>query len=194
VDYETLLKVVMLHRDEGVSSGVALEQVGALVEQALMGAVRAFIAMREKEGAATAADLLSRNSRLREIVRDIRANSGDTVQTYRDALLQRLRQLDLKIDLNDERLLKELAFFADRVDVTEELTRLDSHLEQFESTIKQADARDEPVGRKLEFLIQEINREFNTIGSKANNIAVTRCVLDAKNEVERQREQVQNAE
>ena len=195
LDYETLLKVMMLHRDDASgSSRKADEVVAPLVHGALEQAIIAFISMREREGLATADDLLARNERLLDIVASVREASKGTAVTYRDVLLQRLRQLDLDIDLSDERLLKELAFFADRVDTTEEITRLESHLAQFRSTIEGARTSDEPVGRKLEFLIQEINREFNTIGSKANNIEITRFVLDAKNEVERQREQVLNAE
>jgi len=194
MDYETILRVVMLHREEGVSRKRNEAAVEALVTGALEQALLAFLLMREKEGKATEADMLERNERLLDTVFAIRKNAEGSVPNYRDALLARLRQLGLDLDLSDERLLKELAFFADRADVTEELTRLESHLDQFKTTIVAARGDAEPVGRKLEFLIQEINREFNTIGSKANNIEITRLVLDAKNEVERQREQVQNVE
>jgi uncharacterized protein (TIGR00255 family) len=193
LDFDTLLRVVLLHREEG-RSGRQEEVVRALVLSALEQAVVGFVSMREREEQATCSDLLQRNARLAELVSGIRVHSANSVGAYRDALLARLRQLGLEINLDDERFLRELAFFADRVDVAEELTRLDSHLAQFRATIELARSSDEPVGRKLEFLIQEINREFNTIGSKANNIEVTRRVLDAKNEVERQREQVQNVE
>jgi uncharacterized protein (TIGR00255 family) len=194
MDYETLLRVVLLHREEGGSQKKGTEAVTALVQGALEQAVVAFVAMRAKEGAALDRDLQDRNERLLDIVFAVRKQAQGASINYRDLLLQRLKQLGLNLDLNDERLLKELAFFADRVDVTEELTRLESHLEQFKSTLIAARSSGEPVGRKLEFLIQEINREFNTIGSKANNVEITRSVLDAKNEVERQREQVQNLE
>jgi uncharacterized protein (TIGR00255 family) len=195
MDYETLLRVVMLNReDSSVSRKQDVEVVSALVNVSLDQAVAAFVAMRGKEGGALEKDLLERNERLLDLVYAIRTQSKGTVESYRDALLQRLKQLGVDLDLNDERLLKELALFADKADTTEELTRLESHLSQFRSTVIAARSSDEPVGRKLEFLIQEINREFNTIGSKANNVEVTRSVLDAKNEVERQREQVQNVE
>ena len=194
MDYETLLRVILMQRDDATSGKRDEEAVTKLVMTALDGAISAFVAMREKEGAALGVDLLARNDRLSVIVETIRAQSLGTVAAYRDALLQRLKSLGLEINLDDERLLKELAFFADRADVAEELTRLGSHLVQFRATIEAAKKNDEPLGRKLEFLIQEINREFNTIGSKANKLEVTRAVLDAKNEVERQREQVQNLE
>ena len=193
MDYETILRVVMLHSDQG-SSAKSGEAVSPLAFAALDQAVGNFVAMRAKEGAALEKDLLGRNETLLDLVFAIRKQAQGSVEGYRDALLQRLKQLGLALDLSDERLLKELAFFADKADVTEELTRLESHLAQFNTTVVAARSSEEPVGRKLEFLIQEINREFNTIGSKANNIEVTRSVLDAKNEVERQREQVQNVE
>jgi uncharacterized protein (TIGR00255 family) len=194
MDYETLLRVILLQRDESTGGKRDEEAVGSLVTTALDQAIAAFVAMREKEGAALGVDLLARNDKLRGIVAAITASSKGTVVNYRDALLQRLKQLNLELNLDDERLLKELAFFADRVDVAEEITRLGSHLTQFGATIEAAKKDDEPIGRKLEFLIQEINREFNTIGSKANNLEITRAVLDAKNEVERLREQVLNLE
>ena len=194
MDYETLFRVIQMQREESSRDTSDEQAVSALVLAALEQALAAFLAMRGKEGDALGADLLARNDRLGAIVETIRANSNGTVAQYRDTLLARLKSLGLELDLGDERLLKELAFFADRVDTAEELTRLGSHLAQFRSTIEAAKKTDEPVGRKLEFLIQEINREFNTIGSKANNLEVTRAVLDAKNEVERQREQVQNLE
>jgi uncharacterized protein (TIGR00255 family) len=194
MDYETLFRVIQMQRDESSRDKSDEEAVSALVLAALEKALASFLAMRGKEGDALGADLLARNDRLGAIVETIRTNSNGTVAQYRDTLLARLKSLGLELDLGDERLLKELAFFADRVDTAEELTRLGSHLAQFRSTIEAAKKSDEPVGRKLEFLIQEINREFNTIGSKANNLEVTRAVLDAKNEVERQREQVQNLE
>jgi uncharacterized protein (TIGR00255 family) len=193
MDYETILRVVLMTREENAVKKDA-SAVEGLVLAALEQALAAFLAMRGKEGAATEKDMLERNERLMDLVYAIRKNADGTVAAYRDTLLARLRQLGLELDLSDERLLKELAFFADRTDISEEMTRLESHLEQFKTTVLAARSDGESVGRKLEFLIQEINREFNTIGSKANNIAVTRLVLDAKNEVERQREQVQNVE
>ncbi len=193
MDYETILRVVLMTREENAVKKDAAAVEG-LVLTALEQALAAFLAMRGKEGAATEKDMLERNERLLDLVYAIRKNADGTVAAYRDTLLARLRQLGLELDLSDERLLKELAFFADRTDISEEMTRLESHLEQFKTTVVAARSDGESVGRKLEFLIQEINREFNTIGSKANNLAVTRLVLDAKNEVERQREQVQNVE
>ncbi|HNC24649.1 MAG TPA: DUF1732 domain-containing protein, partial [Opitutaceae bacterium] len=109
---------------------------------------------------------------------------------YREQLLQRLRQAELELDLNDERVLKEIALFADRCDITEELTRLKSHFDQFATLLKSSGE----IGRKSEFLLQEIGREVNTIGSKANDLTISRAVIELKNELERIREQMANVE
>lgn len=164
------------------------------VEPALMGvvseAVANLVAMRETEGAALGADLEKRLNNLAQGLSEIKEHSAGTVDRYREILLQRLKQAGLELELSDERVLKEIAIFSDRCDIAEEVTRLDSHLAQFLECM----AANEPIGRKLEFLLQEVNREFNTIGSKANNIAVSRHVIEAKNEIERIREQIQNIE
>lgn len=166
------------------------EDLWPLLEQALDAAIAQLIAMRASEGEALAKDLLERLGRLGQWGEEIRRLTLETVPTYREMLLQRLQKAHLEIDLNDERVLKEIALFADRADTTEEITRLASHLQQFRDTVNSAEA----VGRKLDFICQEINRELNTIGSKANNLEVTRLVIECKNELERIREQVQNIE
>ncbi len=112
------------------------------------------------------------------------------VNKHRENLLGRLEQAGLEIDVEDERVLREIALFADRCDVSEEITRLDSHLGQFSDLLD----KDEPVGRSIEFLIQEIAREINTIGSKSSSIDVSKAALSLKNELERIREQVANVE
>jgi uncharacterized protein (TIGR00255 family) len=105
-------------------------------------------------------------------------------------LLQRLRQAGLELDVEDERVLREIALFADRCDVTEELTRLRSHFDQFTALLKS----DAEIGRKAEFILQEIGREVNTIGSKANDLTISKAVIELKNELERVREQIANVE
>ncbi len=162
----------------------------ALVKSALGSALEAFVAMREAEGLALAEDLRARIGKLLAALGTIRTLSADSVPRYRELLLQRLQKADIPIDPDDERFLKEIAFFADRCDITEEITRLESHFDQFLGIIGEAGS----IGRKLDFLCQEINRELNTIGSKANNLEVTRLVIEGKNELERIREQVQNIE
>lgn len=146
--------------------------------------------MREKEGRALQVDLQARLVELAALRQSIAAHAEGTVGAYRDALLARLGQLGLDLDPSDERVLKEIALFADRCDISEELTRLNSHFEQF----KELTECDAGSGRKMDFLCQEIHREFNTIGSKANQIEITRAVIEGKNALERIREQVQNVE
>jgi uncharacterized protein (TIGR00255 family) len=146
--------------------------------------------MRAKEGDALQSDLLARIADLEALRQDIAKHSEGTVASYRNALLERLAQLDLELDAEDERVLKEVAVFADRCDISEELTRLGSHFEQFNELAQSGSS----CGRKMDFLCQEIHRELNTIGSKANQIEITRAIIDGKNALERIREQVQNVE
>ena len=146
--------------------------------------------MRVNEGKVLAEDLRQRIQDLDLLCEQIANHATNTVATYRDALMKRLKQLKLELDVNDERVLKEVAIFADRSDISEELTRLNSHFEQFNEFI---DA-DEATGRKMDFLCQEIHREFNTTGSKSSPIEITRAVIEGKNGLERIREQVQNIE
>ena len=146
--------------------------------------------MREKEGQALQVDLQARLAELEALRQNIASHAEGTVGAYKDALMDRLGQLGLELDPSDERVLKEIALFADRCDISEELTRLNSHFEQ----IKELTECDAGSGRKMDFLCQEIHRELNTIGSKANQVEITRAVIDGKNALERIREQVQNVE
>jgi uncharacterized protein (TIGR00255 family) len=127
---------------------------------------------------------------LRRNVEAVAARAPAVPAAYREQLLQRLRTAELELNLEDERVLKEIALFADRCDVTEELTRLRSHLEQFGALLRS----DGEIGRKSEFILQEIGREVNTIGSKANDLTISRAVIELKNELERIREQIANVE
>lgn len=153
-------------------------------------ALRSFAAMRAKEGEALLVDFLGRLEILRRNVDAVAMRAPLVPTAYRDQLLQRLRSAELEFNLDDERVLKEIALFADRCDVTEELTRLRSHLEQFSALLKS----DGEIGRKSEFILQEIGREVNTIGSKANDLMISRSVIELKNELERIREQIANVE
>jgi uncharacterized protein (TIGR00255 family) len=168
------------------SAEVAAPVVATTVAEAL----RAFTAMRAKEGEALLIDFLSRLEILRRNVDAVASRAPTVPAAYREQLLQRLRQAGLELDVNDERVLKEIALFADRCDVTEELTRLRSHFEQFAALLKS----EGEIGRKSEFILQEIGREVNTIGSKANDLAISRAVIELKNELERVREQIANVE
>jgi len=146
--------------------------------------------MRHDEGDNLKVDLTSRLMSLRQLRERISEVSSKTVGHYREVLLERLRALDLALDVNDERVVKEVAIFADRCDISEEVTRLDSHFNLFEQSLQ----KNEPVGRPLDFLCQEINREFNTISSKANDAALAQLSVQGKTELEKIREQVQNIE
>lgn len=166
------------------------ESAQAAVTEALTTALRAFAAMRAKEGEALFVDFIRRSEVLHRLVDAIAARAPVVPANYREQLMKRLREAGLELDLNDERVLREIALFADRCDTTEEVTRLRSHFEQFAALLKS----DAEIGRKAEFLLQEIGREVNTIGSKANDLAIARAVIDLKNELERVREQMANVE
>jgi len=166
------------------------DDVWPALERALRSALTELIKMREREGKHLAKDLIHRLKAMRKRLKEIRALHPDVVRKYRAALLERIQKADLPIDGSDERLLKEVSFFADRSDISEELTRLESHLAQFAHHLR----RSEPVGRTLEFITQEIFRELNTIGAKANDAVISQHVVACKAELERIREQIQNLE
>src|SRR4051812_44313213 len=160
------------------------------VEQALRNALVDLIKMREREGKHLAKDLIHRLKTIRKNLKEIRSLHPDVVKRYRAAMIERIEKAGLPIPGDDERLLKEISFFADRSDVSEELTRLESHLAQFAHHLR----KNEPVGRTLEFITQEIFRELNTLGAKANDAEIAQRVVAAKAELEKIREQIQNLE
>ena len=160
------------------------------VERALRAALADLIKMREREGKHLAKDLIHRLKAIRKRLKELRALHPEVVKRYRSALLERIEKAGLPLPSDDERVLKEITFFADRADVSEELTRLESHLAQFAHHLRSK----EPVGRTLEFITQEIFRELNTLGAKANDAAISQHVIVCKAELEKIREQVQNLE
>jgi len=161
------------------------------VEQALNKAVAALLKMRAREGAHLAKDLTHRISLMQKAVSRVRENAPQVAERYRTALLERVKAAGIEsLNSDDERLLKEVVLFADRSDISEELTRLQSHFQQFDELAKSK----EPIGRTLDFLAQEINREVNTIGSKANDASISREVVTLKAELEKFREQAMNVE
>lgn len=166
------------------------ETAQPVVTEALTVALRAFAAMRAKEGETLLVDFIKRSELLHRQVETIVNRAPQVPANYREQLMKRLRDAGLELDLNDDRVLREIALFADRCDVTEEITRLGSHFEQFGALLKS----DAEIGRKAEFLLQEIGREVNTIGSKANDLTIARAVIELKNELERIREQIANVE
>lgn len=170
---------------------VEAENIWPAAEKALKQALDALIKMREREGAHLSADLTARIDVMRKAVEKIQKQAPLTAENYRKQLLERIKTAGIEsIKPDDERLMKEVVIFADRSDIAEELTRLQSHFKQFEDCRKSKD----PVGRTLDFLAQEMNREINTIGSKANDAVISREVVTLKAELERFREQVQNVE
>ncbi|MBX3209705.1 MAG: YicC family protein [Labilithrix sp.] len=174
----------------------SIERDGSALDTALTaafdGALKSLDAMRVREGVALAEDLVRRLGTIRRLMQTISARAPCVVDTYKRRLKERAERLraasDLELDAG--RLEQELALFADRIDVAEELTRLESHSAHFESLLQGADA----VGRRLDFLLQEMAREANTIGSKGQDVTIAHAVVELKAEIERMREQVQNLE
>jgi len=167
------------------------ENLWPAVEKALTQALAALVKMREREGAHLAQDLAAHVGVMRQCVGRIQRQAPQATERYRQQLIERIKGAGLETPApDDERLLKEVVFFADRSDISEELARLQSHFQQFEDCRKMK----EPVGRTLDFLAQEMNREVNTIGSKANDTLISREVVTLKAELEKFREQAQNVE
>jgi uncharacterized protein (TIGR00255 family) len=168
------------------------EEEWARMEEVLSRAGKDFSAMREGEGERIARDISDKVARVALWREEIAALSKNDTEGYRQKLENRLRNLldERGIAVDEGRLLTECAIFADRIAIDEELVRLRSHFDGFADIL----ASDEPVGRRLDFLVQEINRETNTIGSKANNARIARIVVNMKGELEKIREQVQNIE
>ena len=165
------------------------EQVGQALAAAVSAALEKLNAMRAKEGEKLAADMLSRMDTIEGLVANIAARAPLVAEHYRTKLTERMREALAGVPVDEARILSEAAVFADKCNIDEELTRLRSHISQFRSICREA-----RVGRKLDFLVQEFNREANTICSKSNDIAVTNAALALKNEIEKIREQVQNVE
>ena len=188
IGIETVLRApgVIKAPEEQVSSDSAWPHV----ESALKAALADLLRMREAEGRHLAKDLEKRLKLVRDFVTKIRKHLPGVVKRFRESLHERIQKAGLELAIDDERLVKEVVVFADKSDVTEELTRLQSHFDQFAAHLK----KDEAVGRTLEFMCQEIAREFNTLGSKANDVSISQLVVMCKAEMEKVREQIQNIE
>lgn len=154
------------------------------------GALDSFIAMRRREGEKLSADLAAKLYNILTLVEAVERRSPETVETYRQRLYKKLGELLADRQIDDSRVLTEAALFADKVAVDEETVRLRSHIDQFRHIL----TLEEPVGRKFDFLVQEMNREANTIGSKAQDAEMARIVVELKSEIEKVREQIQNIE
>ena len=160
------------------------------LESALSSALDDLILMREREGKHLAKDMIKRLKLVRQSLRKIRQIHPAVCKKYRQTLQERIARAGLDLPLDDERLVREVILFADKSDISEELIRLESHLAQFAHSLRKT----EPVGRTLDFITQEIYREFNTLGAKANDAEISQLVVICKAEMEKIREQIQNIE
>ena len=160
-----------------------------LFDRALCGALDGLVLMREQEGERMRADILEKLASIEAIRNQVAERAPMVVSEYRDKLHQRIAALT-EGEIDEARLITEVAIFADRAAIDEELVRLLSHIAAIRSTVDMT----EPVGRKLDFLVQELNREVNTIGSKASDTMIAQAVVSAKGDIEKLREQVQNVE
>jgi uncharacterized protein (TIGR00255 family) len=166
------------------------EEILQLLEKALLVALKKLNTMRLREGKALETDLLARLRLLEQMLAAIKTRAPQIAANYRKKLFRGLETAGLKDVATDERIIKEIALFAERSDISEEITRLESHVQQFKKILRGG----EPAGRPLDFLAQELFREINTIGSKANDLKITEQVVQFKTELERIREQIQNVE
>lgn len=183
VGFPDVLKVEKKEEDE--------EETWRCLKDALDAALIRLVAMRKEEGEKLKIDMLKRLDIVDDFLAQIKDRSPIIVQEYRQRLTDRVKEiLDEQFDLDEGRIAMEVALFADKSNITEEIVRLHSHIEQFIKTLEEDDA----IGRKLDFLLQEMNRETNTIGSKANDLTIANLVINIKSELEKMREQVQNIE
>ncbi len=177
--------IFIIHKQEADE-----EKIWNAVKSVAEVAVNKFIEMREAEGEKLKNDVLSRADTILEKVSEIEERSPQTVKEYNDKLLARINEFLSDVQVDEQRLLTECAIFADKVAVAEETVRLRSHIDQLRMFLESSEA----VGRKTDFLVQEMNREANTIGSKAQDVPIARNVIDIKAEIEKIREQIQNIE
>lgn len=185
IDFARFPDVLQLERSEA-DVDVLAKDIGIVLEEAL----RDFDAMRSREGENMAADMMRRLSEIEKLTQKAEECSPKSVADYRTKLEAKMAEVLQNKELDATRILMEAAIFADRVAINEETVRLKSHIEQLRKMLTSR----EPVGRKLDFLIQELNREANTIGSKGNDTEMARIVVDLKAEIEKIREQAQNIE
>jgi len=180
----------VLSVERSVDSDETAAEMWETLAQALRMAITQFAAMRAREGASLKSDILKKCDTIRAIVSQITERAPLVAREYRERLITRVSEALGDANIDESRLILEVTVFADRACIDEELTRLASHLSQMAVILEET----EPIGRKLDFLVQEMNREINTIGSKSNDLTITRLVVDAKSEIEKIREQVQNIE
>ncbi|MBR1443009.1 MAG: YicC family protein [Firmicutes bacterium] len=166
------------------------QHIAETLTHACKEALKMFIAMREKEGAALKDDIYKKSLIIEEMVNKVKERAPMVAQEYRQRLTEKLAELLENTEIDESRIITEAMIFADKACIDEELTRLYSHISQLRSIINET----VPVGRKLDFLVQEMNREVNTIGSKSNDLDITNVIVSLKSEIEKIREQIQNIE
>ena len=166
------------------------EQVWDDVKEVAEEALAKFVSMRETEGDKLRSDVLEKSEMILGMVGEVEKISPQTVENYRNKLYQKLSEILEGKDIDEQRIITEAAVFAEKIAVDEETVRLRSHISQLRDMLDSAD----PIGRKLDFIVQEMNREVNTIGSKAQDLNITKIVVDMKAEIEKIREQIQNIE
>jgi uncharacterized protein (TIGR00255 family) len=186
---ETILELLKL-RNSNDSHAIPITEVDEILDGLLSDALEKLLEMKNQEGNALRKDMSERVSLISRLVSKIESESLNIAHEWKEKLFQRLSNAGLQIDLDDERVLKEITIFAEKSDISEEITRLNSHILQLHTTFEQP----ESIGRKIEFLLQEIGRELNTICSKSTKIQCTQIALDARNELEKLREQALNVE
>lgn len=191
IAYDLSVTSVLRFPDVVKSDDIAAadEELIAALESALSSALENLNTMREREGKKLAADMLSRVDTIEKVVKNVEKRAPSVAENYRIKLEEKLKKILTGVQIDESRILTEVALFADKSNIDEELTRLNSHISQFREICSE-----HIVGRKLDFLVQEFNRESNTICSKSNDLEITRLGLELKNEIEKIREQVQNVE
>ena len=180
------LKDIIITKQDSID----FENVWPDLEDVINTALRSMESMRINEGMALEKDFLERLNRITKYIDEIRSRTTLIVESYKDRLMQKINNIIKPVEINEDRIIQEVALIADRSDITEELIRVESHIEQFRNFINQDDA----IGRRLDFLLQEINREVNTMGSKASDSLVSQLAVEIKAELEKLREQIQNVE
>ena len=180
--YSEIFKTQKIEEDE--------EELWNMVVEVMKPAVEQFVSMREREGERILEDLSNRVEYMRSLAKKVEERSPKTVDEYKNKLYTKIKEVLEDRTIDESRILTEVAIFADKVAVNEEIVRLESHFNEFYEIVN----KNEPAGRKLDFLIQEINREINTTGSKASDIDIAKIVVELKGETEKLREQIQNIE
>ena len=186
VSYFSQLKDIIIVNQESIDTEKMWSGLKVVIEKAML----LMDTMRKNEGNALENDFSNRLQAIAKYINKIKGRSNKTVKLYIEKLNKNIKNLIEDIEINEDRLLQEVAFMADKSDITEELVRIESHLKQFKYFMTQDDA----VGRRLDFLLQELNREVNTIGSKASDSSISHYVVEIKAELEKLREQTQNVE